>query len=181
MQVTVKGKSMQISDALKDYAAKKVTRLEKHFNHIKEAIVTMNVQRNMHVVEITLEGDGILMRGEERTADMYASIDLVVEKLDKQIGKLKSKRIEKPRAESARVQAGLEAAAERPEPAEPEEGRIVRTKRISIKPMNPEEAAEQMELINHDFYIFMNQDTEQMNVIYKRTDGNYGLIEPEQA
>lgn len=178
MQLTVKGKNMQISDALKDYAAKKVNRLENHFNNIKEAVITMSVQRNQHIVEITLEGDGILIRGEERTQDMYASVDLVVEKLDKQISKLKSKLIEKPRHDSARAQAEMVAASERPE-AEAEEPRIVRTKRIAIKPMSPEEAAEQMELLNHDFFLFVNEGTEEVNLLYKRGDGHYGLIEPE--
>lgn len=182
MLVSVRGKGVQVSEALKDYAAKKISRLEKHFSSIKEATVIMGVQRNQHIVEITLEGDGVLMRGEERTPDMYASIDLVVEKLDKQLSKLKSKLIEKPRSDSARIQAGLEAASGMVTAVEEEEvePRIVRTKRISLKPMTPDEASQQMELLNHSFFIFLNQETDQVNVLYKRRDGNYGLIEPEQ-
>lgn len=182
MLVIVKGKNMQVSDALKDYASKKIARLEKHLASIKEATVTMGLQRNQHIAEITLMGDGILIRGEERSPDMYASIDLVVEKLDKQVSKLKSKLIDKPRSDSARLQAIIEAASERAT----EEGageeftpEIIRTKRFAIKPMTPEEASLQMEMLNHNFFIFLNQDTEQVNVIYKRRDGGYGLIEPE--
>jgi len=183
MEVTIKGKNLQVSDALKDYPQKKVSKLEQHFATIKEAVVTMSQQRTQHIVEVTLEGDGVLIRGEERSQDMYASIDQVVEKLDKQISKLKSKLIEKPRSETARVQAEIESAAATaiiPETAaEAEEPRIVRTKRVAVKPMPPDEAAQQMELLDHDFFVFLNSETGQLNVLYRRKDGNYGLIEPE--
>lgn len=176
MQVTVKGRDVQITDALKDYAVKKVTRLEKYYAGVKEAAITLKVQKNQHIVEVMLQGDGLKMRGEERTGDMYSSIDKVTEKLETQISKIKSRRIEKPRTASARVQAAIEAS----EAAEEEEfePQIVRTKRFALDSMTPEEAAEQMTLLSHSFFLFMNPDTDQVNLVYRRRDGNFGLIEP---
>ena len=178
MRITVKGKNMPVTDALQRYAEKKVERLGKHFHSIKEAIVTTSTQRNWQTVEIVLEGDGIVLRGEERTGDMYASIDQVVEKLETQVMRFKGKRIE-------RVHPGAppkEHVVEAPETGDeaPPPPRIVRAKRFPLKPMPPEEAAMQMELLNHDFFIFHNTETELVSVIYKRQDGDYGLIEPEE-
>ena len=173
---------MAVSDALQRYAEKKVERLGKHFKSIKEAQVTASTQRNWHIVEVTLEGDGIILRGEERSDNMYASIDLVVEKLETQAQRFKGKRIErvhpeqppKEHAASAPLQEE-EAEADAPEVLP----RIARSKRFSLKPIPPDEAAMQMELLNHDFFIFLNSETDQVNVVYKRQDGDYGLIEPE--
>ena len=179
MRITVKGKNMAVSDALQRYAEKKVERLGKYFQNIKEAKITESTQRNWHIVEITLEGDGIILRGEERTDNMYASIDLVVEKLEKQIKRFKGKLIERvhpgepPKEHVAAFPA--EPGEEIPEPAP----KIVRSKKFPLKPMPPDEAAMQMELLNHDFYVFLNEETDAVNVIYKRQDGDYGLIEPE--
>jgi putative sigma-54 modulation protein len=178
MRVTVKGKNVNVTDALQRYAAKKVEKLERYFHNIKEAVITQSVQRNWHIVEVTLEGDGIILRGEERTTNMYASIDQVVEKLEKQIERFKGKLIERVHPEEPqKEQAALAAAEEALEAAEEE--RIIRTKRFPLKPMSPDEAAMQMELLNHDFFVFQNAETEEVNVIYKRTDGGYGLLEPE--
>ncbi|HOK53278.1 MAG TPA: ribosome-associated translation inhibitor RaiA [Armatimonadota bacterium] len=189
MLVTVKGKNVEVTDALRRYAEKKVQKLEKYFRDIKEAQVTQSVQRNWHIVEVQLEGDGVLIRGEERSDDMYASIDLVVEKLERRVqkfkGKLYGKSTEKgPKEKEAQREqmvaeaVGVESLAE--VPAEEEESpRIVRTKRFALKPMSPEEAANQMELLHHDFFVFLNDDTQSFNVVYRRKDGNYGLIEPE--
>jgi len=179
MRVTVKGKNIAVTDALERYAEKKVERLGKYFQNIKEAIVTASTQRNWHTVEIMLEGDGMVLRGEERTDNMYASIDQVVEKLEKQIKRFKGKLIERvhpgepPKEHVAEVSLELTPEAHEPTP------KIVRSKSFPLKPMPPEEAAMQMELLNHDFFVFLNTETELVTVIYKRQDGNYGLIEPE--
>ena len=190
MRITVKGKRMEVTDGLKSYAEKKLRKLEKYFHHIQEVQITQSVERQWHVVEVLVQGDGILLRGEERTSDMYASIDQVLEKLERQLQKFKGKRILLPREQTAQMKERLgDAAAEElveEVPAEPEPGespldsiRVVRTKRFAVKPMSPEEAAMQMELLGHDFFVFANAETEQINVVYRRRGGNYGLIEPE--
>lgn len=189
MLVTVKGKNVEVTDALKRYAEKKIQKLEKYFRDIKTAQVTQSIQRNWHIIEVQLEGDGVVLRGEERSDDMYASIDQVVEKLEKRVKKFKGKLYGKttelgPREREAQREhlaaeaAGVESLTELPveEETMPE---IVRTKRFPVKPMNPDEAANQMELLHHDFFVFLNQDTERVNVVYRRKDGDYGLIEPE--
>jgi len=185
MLVTVKGKNVEVTDALKRYAEKKVQKLEKYFKDIKEAQVTQSVQRNWHIVEVQLEGDGILLRGEERSEDMYASIDQVVEKLESRVKRFKGKRLgrtmdEGPKEKEAYKNAVALEAAGGPVPFPEEEDLpvIVRTKRFAVKPMTADEAAHQMELLHHDFFMFLNSDTESVNVVYKRRDGNYGLLEP---
>jgi putative sigma-54 modulation protein len=173
-----------VTDALSSYIEKKLQRLEKYFHDIREANVILSVQRGMQMVEVQLEGDGILLRGEERRGnDMYASIDEVVEKLESRVKKFKGKLYGKttelgPRQKIA-IKDRVMAEAFGPEEAEPSEmPTVVRTKRFALKPMTPEEAAQQMELVHHDFFVFRNSETEEVNVVYKREDGNYGLIEP---
>jgi putative sigma-54 modulation protein len=183
MRVTVKGRNVQVTDSLKAYAEKKLQKLTKYFHNIKDAQVTQSIQRNWHIVEVLIEGDGIYLRGEERSGDMYASIDAVVEKLEKQLERFKGKLLAHPRPLDAvaTVEEGTEASAGEISDEDLEEGlpTVVKTKRFSIKPMSAEEAAMQMELVNHDFFVFLNDETEQVNVLYRRKDGNYGLIEPE--
>jgi putative sigma-54 modulation protein len=176
MRITVKGKNVEVTDALQNYAEKKVEKLSKYFQTLRAATVTESVQRNWQIVEITLEGDGILLRSEERSDNMYASVDLAVEKLETQIRRFKGKLMERTHPgispkEQVSAPEAVEAAVEIP--------RIVRTKNVTLKPMQAEEAAMQMELVNHNFYIFQNSDNDLVSVIYKREDGNYGLIEPE--
>jgi putative sigma-54 modulation protein len=184
MRITVKGKNVDVTDALEQYAEKKVQKLGKYLPNIKEAMVTQSVQRNWHIVEITLEGDGIpLLRGEERSDNMYASIDQVVEKMETQIKRFKGKLIgkahpdESPKEHAVAMNDRAEAEAEAAESRLPE---ISRVKNFALKPMPPEEAAMQMELVGHDFYMFRNSDTGIVSVIYKREDGDYGLLEPEE-
>lgn len=188
MLVTVKGKNVEVTDALRRYAVKKIQKLAKYFREIKEAQVTQSVQRNWHIVEVQLEGDGILLRGEERSDNMYASIDLVVDKLERRVQKFKGKLYGKTtdrgpkEKEAQRDQMVAEAsgAGSLEEIAEEElVPQIVRTKRFPVKPMTPEEAANQMELLHHDFFVFRNDETDAVNIVYRRKDGNYGLIEPE--
>lgn len=179
MRVTVKGKNVEVTDALEKYAQKKVEHLGKYFSNIKEATVTQSTQRNWHIVEVMLEGDGIVLRGEERSDDMYSSIDQVVAKLESQIKRFKSKLIERSHTSESPREAGLTEIEETAEESVVEAPQIVRMKRFALKPMPPEEASAQMELLGHDFYVFENSDTEVINVIYKRRDGNYGLLEPE--
>lgn len=179
MRITVKGKNVEVTQTLQLYAEKKIEKLDRYFHNLTEAIVTQSVQKNSHIVEVTLEGDGILLRGEERSDNMYSSIDLVVEKLEVQIKKFKGKLMERSHPSQPPKEHATEALIEAEESIAGEAPQIVRTKTFPMKPMSPDEAALQMELINHDFFIFMNSESNLINVIYIRQDGNYGLIEPE--
>lgn len=184
MRVTVKGKNVHVSDSLKAYAEKKLQKLGKYFGNIKEAQVTQSVQRGWHVIEVQVEGDGVFLRGEDRSPDMYACVDAIIEKLEKQVKRFKGKLMLHPRegvgaAMAAEVEEPLGAVEEGDEDENGPLPGVVRTKRFAIKPMVPDEAAMQMELLNHDFFVFLNGETDQVNVLYRRKDGNYGLIEPE--
>lgn len=177
MQITVRGRNVEITDSLRDYVEKKVGRLERQFDNAVAATVTMNVERDRHTVEVTMPLNGMVLRGEETTGDMYSAVDLVVDKLERQIAKYKT-RI------SRRLRSGdekLTAEASAPEAdRDDKEPRIVRTKRFNLKPMTLDEAVLQLGLIGHDFFIFTNAETDRINVLYRRRDGNYGLIEPEE-
>lgn len=170
MQITVRGKNIEITGPLRDYVEKKVGKIEKYLEGPLSATVTLNVEKGRHIVEVTVPINGMLLRGEEETEDMYASIDLVVEKLEKQIDKYKTRLNRKIRPQIADTPAEKDLA----EPV------IVKTKRFAIKPMAPDEAVMQMNLIGHDFFVFANAETNQVNVVYRRRDGNYGLIEPDR-
>lgn len=180
MQVAVRGKNMQITDSLKRYAEKRVGKLKKYFDIPLSAQVLMAVEKDRHIVEVTVPLDGMLLRGEEETGDMYSSIDLVVEKLEKQVEKFKT-RIARRIKQNDNRQPLLAAGINVPEEDLRAEGKpsIVKIKRFPIKPMDPEEAVMQMNLVGHDFFVFTNARTERVNVVYRRKDGDYGLIEPE--
>lgn len=180
MQVAVRGKNMQITDSLKRYAEKRVGKLKKYFDIPQSAQVLMAVEKDRHIVEVTVPLDDMLLRGEEETGDMYSSIDLVVEKLEKQVEKFKT-RIARRIKQNDNRQPLLAAGINVPEEDLRAEGKpsIVKIKRFPIKPMDPEEAVMQMNLVGHDFFVFTNARTERVNVVYRRKDGDYGLIEPE--
>lgn len=174
MRITVKGKNIAVTPALRQYVEKKLSKLERYFDNIDEAITTLSVEKERHIVEVTVPlNGGMLLRGEEETNDMYASIDLVVEKLERQIEKYKTKIARKMKDGKL-----LDLAPSQEKSAGEEEPRLVRTKRFAVKPMTVEEAILQMNLLGHDFFVFSNAETEEVNVVYRRRDGNYGLIEP---
>lgn len=175
MVVTVNGKNIEVTDALREYAEKKVSKIAKFFEKSpRGAQVTLSTERGKHIVEITIQVDGLLLRGEEKTGDMYGSIDGSIDKIERQIRKYKT-RINRKFREDNQIVANL-APAPQEEAGEPQ---IKRTKRFAMKPMTVEEAVMQMDLLAHDFYVFTNGETDQVNVVYKRKDGHYGLIEPE--
>lgn len=178
MRISISGKNLEISDYLRDLVEKKVSKLERYFPQAAEAQVTLSVEKNRHIVEVTIPHEGIIIRGEEVTGDMYASIDNVLDKLEKQIIRHRTRLEKKLRADAFRHEEPLFGGSY----SEPEdEGpRIVRTKRFNIKPVTEEEAMMQLELLGHSFYVFVNADTNRINVLYKRNDGNFGLIEPEE-
>lgn len=173
MRIITSGKNMEITDALRDTIERKLGKLGKFFHKDTEAQVTLNVEKNRHIIEVTIPFDGVLIRAEESTDDMYTSIDKAVDKLERQISKHKTK-LEKRFRGSKMLFENIEAA----EKEDPDRPKVVRTKRFAMKPMPVEEAILQMELLGHSFFVFSNGDTEEVNVVYKRKDGNYGLIEP---
>ncbi len=175
MKVQVRGRNIEVTDALKDYVTKRLGKLDKYMENLGDAQVALTVVRGFHRVEVTIPIDGMILRGEESTGDMYASIDLVVDKLEKQIEKYKGKLQKR----GNRLIEGQKAMAQAKTEDEENGPKLVRTKRFTIKPMPVEEAILQMNLLGHNFFVFSNADTEQVNVVYKRKDGNYGLIEPE--
>jgi putative sigma-54 modulation protein len=170
----VSGKNISITNALKERVEKKLSKFERYFGPETEAYATLSVEKNRHIIEVTIPFNGVILRGEEATADMYTSIDNVIEKLERQMRRHKTK-LEK------RIKDGNIKFENWTSPTEEEdqEVKIVKTKRFAMKPMPVEEAVLQMELLGHSFFVFSNADTDEVNVVYKRKNGNYGLIEPE--
>lgn len=175
MNIDVRGKNLEVTDALKEYVEKRLSKLEKFIEDARVAQVTLSVEGDSKKVEVTIPLNGVILRGEEAGPDMYSSIDLVVEKLEKQIDKYKTKMYKKYRSIGFKknVIRELEEANEAVE-----HFKIVRTKRFALKPMDVEEAVMQMNLLGHSFYVFFNAGTDEVNVVYRRNDGYFGLIEP---
>lgn len=186
MNIQIRGDHLDVTLALQDYVEKKITRLEKYFDAPPErqVSVTMKVERGIHRVEVMLQVHGVLFRAEEASDDMYASIDLVMDKLEQQLTKYRSKLNKRFREKGVktRVQnAGMASAAVATAAATFDDvdlTQVVRRKQIFFKPMDVQEAVLQMDLLGHDFFVFTNADTDEINVVYKRKGGNYGLIEP---
>ncbi|GIW34558.1 ribosome hibernation-promoting factor, HPF/YfiA family [Meiothermus sp.] len=174
------GRQIEITEALKNYLDKKMARLDRHFEDNAEARVVLSLAQGPRVerkakAEIQVNVPGGMVRVEESDPDMYAAIDRSIDRLEYQLKRYKERhfqRTRQPLPEPVMMGAGQ---AELEEEATP---RIVRTKRFNMKPMTPEDAAFEMEALGHDFFVFRNSETEQINVIYRRRDGNYGLIEP---
>ncbi len=162
---------MELTPGLKSHVEKKVGKIGKYFDEPLSASVNLYVEHNRHIVEVTIPVNGIILRGEESSPDMYASVDMVIEKLERQIEKYKT-RISRKVKGAAKVYDGPDLTID--------EGKVVKSKRFTVKPMPSEEAILQMNLVGHDFYVFVNSDTDQVNVVYRRKDGNYGLLEPNR-
>lgn len=181
MKVLVRGRNVEVTDALKGYVEKRVGKLGKFLDGANEATVILTVEgvsRNegaSHRVEVTIPFNGMILRGEEATGDMYSSIDLVVEKLEKQIGKYKGKLFRRRAAVDGKSYAEPRVRDEE----DYEDLQLVKIKRFAFRPMHVDEAIMQMNLLGHSFFVFVNAETEQVNVVYKRKDGKYGLIEPD--
>ena len=175
MRIIITGKNIEVSEYLEDLVTKKVSKLDKYFPEDTQAHVTLAVERNRHIVEVTIPYGGGIIRGEVACGDMYASVDSVLAKLEHQIVKHRTK-LEKNLRQGAfkadPVYAPIDEAEEEPR-------KVVRVKRFAIKPMSVEEAILQMDLLGHSFYVFENAESGAANVLYLRKDGNYGLIEPE--
>jgi putative sigma-54 modulation protein len=168
---------MDVSPALRERAIKKINKLDRFFYADTEATVAMSIQKNWHICELTIKHNGIVFRAEERRDDMYASIDNAVDKVERQIRKNKT-RLSRRIHESAFK--ATDVMDETFYVEEEHEFKLVRTKKFNVKPMTVEEAILQMNLLSHEFFVFMSSESKQVNVVYKRTDGDYGLIEPEE-
>ncbi len=179
MRLQVKGRNVEVSDSIRAYAEQKLGKLDRQLHDLTRVELELAVERNPsiaanQVAEATIWTKGPILRARESSTDMKAAIDLLVDKLERQAQRLRDKRRRGP-ARDAHQGADLAAT---PEPGEPV---IVKTKQFTVKPMNAEEAVLQLELIGHDFFVFQNADTDAVNVLYRRRDGNYGLIEPQTA
>lgn len=174
MRFIITGRNIEVTPGLRDAVQDKIGKLERYFTPDTEVVVTLSVQKGRQTIEVTIPTKGNIIRAEESSSDMYVSIDLVEEIIERQIIKYKKKLIDKKQAALSFSQAFID------EESEPEEEiQIVKTKRFGIKPMDAEEACIQMELLGHNFYVFLNADTDEVNVVYKRKGNTYGLIEPE--
>ena len=174
MRFTITGRNIEVTQGLREAVEDKLGKLDRFFAPATEAVVRLSVQKDIQKIEVTIPVKGHIIRAEESSSDMYVSIDLVEEILERQLKKYKNKLIDKKQSAPSFSEAFLQedASAE-------EEIQIVKSKKFAVKPMDPEEACVQMELLGHNFYVFLNADTEDVNVVYKRKGGTYGLIEPE--
>jgi putative sigma-54 modulation protein len=190
MQLVVKGKNFVISDRIREYVEKKIGKLDRYLPEIDEARVEITQEKtksakDRNVVQVTLRTNGTILRAEDRSEAIYASIDTVAAKIHRQIVRYKGKRIDRwhgnthknrPIEEVPALEQEVMAAI-----AEEQERRIVRTKRFMIDPMTEDEAIEQMELLGHSFFVFYNANIGRINVLYRRADNDYGLLDPEVA
>lgn len=181
MQLVITGKNMHVGDRTEEFVREKMQRLDRHLTEPVDARVELSQESTKkvdqrHIVQVTLHNNGTIIRAEERASDLKIAMDAVVDKLDKQIRRYKDKQVRKRRTNAAAAEAVMEALAEGEGEPEP---RIVRTKRFRTLPMTTEEAVEQMELLGHSFFLFVNETTEDLSVLYRREDGNYGVLEPQ--
>ena len=178
MNFIISGKNINITQGLKDTIEQKLGKLERYFTPDTEIIVTLSVEKDRQKIEVTIPVKGNIIRSEQTSTDMYVSIDLVEEVIERQLRKYKNKLVDKSQGA---IGSGFkkEFFDEDDDTAIDDDIKIVKTKRFGIKPMYPEDACIQMELIGHTFFVFCNAETEEVNVVYRRKDGSFGLIEPE--
>ena len=175
MKITISGKNIDVTDGLRTAVQDKIGKLERYFMPETEVQVTLSVEKDRQKIEVTIPVKGNIIRSEQVSSDMYVSIDLVEEVIERQLKKYKNKLVDQQQASSFFKQEYIEK-----DYMDDEEVKIIRTKRFDIKPMYPEDACVQMELLGHSFFVFCNAETEQVNVVYKRKGNTYGLIEPEE-
>jgi putative sigma-54 modulation protein len=181
MQVTITARHMEMTDALRNYVETKLEKLDKYLENIIEVHVTLEVQKYRHIAEVMIRANGFIINGEDETGDMYSSIDNVIDKIERQLVKHKGRVVGRKQRSYHRERSSeiLEAEELLWEPEEGEaERRVIHTERFVAKPMSVEEAVMQMDLLKRDFMVFRNAQNEQVNVLYKRRDGNFGLIQP---
>ncbi len=173
MKFIISGKNLTVTEGLRTAVTEKIGKLEKYFTEDTEIHVTLSTQKERQKIEVTIPMKGNIVRAEQESNDMYVSIDLVEEIIERQLRKYKTKIIEKQQAAVNLSKSFIE------EDYDDEEIKIIRTKKFAVKPMDAEEACVQMELLGHNFFVFRNAETDEVNVVYKRKENTYGLIEPE--
>ncbi len=175
MKFVIVGRNMELTEGLRAAVEDKIGKLEKYFAPDTEVHVTLSVEKERQKIEVTIPVKGSIIRSEQVSSDMYVSIDLVEEIIERQLKKYKNKIVDKHQSGGSFSDLFMEK-----DYLNDEEIRIVRTKKFDIKPMYPEDACVQMELLGHSFFVFINAETDQVNVVYKRKGDTYGLIEPEE-
>lgn len=182
INLSVSGKNVQVTPALREHSERRISKLQRYFDDGRplRADVVISTEREHHIAEVTIQVGSLLVRGVAKTDDMYVSIDSAVDRIARQVRKYKTRINRKLQEGPKTAQAVAMATAESgTEDKEAEEPRVVRVKRFAFKPMTVDEAILQMELLGHDFFVFTEASTEEVNVLYRRRDGNYGLIEPD--
>ncbi len=174
MRYIITGRNIEVTEGLKSAVYDKIGKLEKYFQEDTEVYVTFSVEKERQKIEVTIPLKGSVVRAEEVSSDMYVSIDLVEEIIERQLKKYKNKIVDKKHNVDSFTQAFVEKEYD-----EDDTIKIERSKKFAVKPMDPEEACLQMELLGHNFYVFTNSETDEINVVYKRKGSTYGLIEPE--
>ncbi len=174
MNIIMNGRHLEITSALRSYAEEKIRKFDRYLSNINEAVVTLSIEKKYrHKAEVLLKANGVMIQAEGVTGEIYSAIDEVIEKLEKQVKKYKEKLVSYRKGEG-KASVNVPPSSE----SHTEVGKIIKRKRFDMKPMGPDEAAMQMELLDKDFFVFANDTTGEINVIYRRNDGNYGLIEP---
>lgn len=174
MKFVIVGKNIEVTPGLRSAVEDKIGKLEKYFTSEAEAHVTLSVEKERQKIEVTIPVKGSIIRSEQVSNDMYVSIDLVEEIIERQLKKYKNKLVDQKQSAGFFKQEFIDK-----EYMDEEEIKIIRSKKFDIKPMYPEDACIQMELLGHNFFVFCNAETDQINVVYKRKGNTYGLIEPE--
>ena len=174
MKYVITGRGTNVTDGLRSAIEEKLGKLEHYFAPDTEVHVTLKVERDRQKVEVTVPVKGHIIRAEQVSDDMYVSIDLIEDIIERQLRKYKTKIVD-----SKQNVGSFTSEFMQEDDYEDEDVKVIRTKRFAVKPMDPEEACVQMELLNHSFYVFRNAETDEVNVVYKRKGGDYGLIEPE--
>lgn len=174
MRITISGKNIDVTPGLRDAVESKLSKLDKFFNKEMDANVTLSVEKNRQKIEVTIPVKGGIVRSEQVSSDMYVSIDLVEEVIERQLKKYRKKLVDHKHETETFTSEFFESESE-----EDGEINIERVKRFGMKPMYPEDACLQMELLGHSFFVFQNAETDEVNVVYKRKGNSYGLIEPE--
>ena len=174
MKFNIVGKNIEVTPGLRSAVEDKIGKLEKFFTEDTEVHVTLSVEKDRQKIEVTIPVKGNIIRSEQVSSDMYVSIDLVEEIIERQLKKYKNKLVDKKQGAGFFRQEFVEK-----DYMDEEEVQIIRTKKFDIKPMYPEDACVQMDLLGHDFFVFCNAETDEVNVVYRRKNGSFGLIEPE--
>ena len=176
MKYIISGKNLEVTSGLRTAIEQKLGKLERYFTPETNIIVTLSVEKDRQKIEVTIPMKGTIIRSEQVSDDMYVSIDLVEEVIERQLRRYKKKIIDKHQEGSGYLTPDF---FDVPDDDDNNDIKIVRTKRFGMKPMFPEDACVQMELLGHAFFVFQNAETDEVNVVYKRKNGTYGLIEPE--